>query len=223
MQKRSRRERRDDVADLIARDIQAGVHSRGAWLKQIDLQTHYGATRIEIRRALDRLVLRRLVQHEPNRGYRVYAPDENHTDQIRDVRVVLETAAAERILETIDATAIEDLRNLAQRFADLLMRGTLLQQYEANLAFHHRMGQLCPNRELADLVLEYRGRGASAPLTQWRTRARIEQSAREHMEMVEALAARDLPRLKRVVAAHIRQMEAGETGASSQAGQFSPA
>jgi DNA-binding GntR family transcriptional regulator len=223
MQRRSRREGRYDVADLIARDIQAGLHGRGAWLKQIDLQTQYDATRIEIRRALDRLVLRRLVQHEPNKGYRVYAPDENHTDQIRDVRVVLEAAAAERILQTVDAAAIEDLRSLAQRFADLLTTGTLLQQYEANLAFHHRMAQLCPNRELADLVLEYRGRGASAPLTQWSTRARIEKSAREHMEMVEALAARDLPRLKRVVAAHIRQVEAGETEAFSKAGRFSPA
>lgn len=221
MQGRSTKAARDDVADLIARDIQAGAHSRGAWLKQIDLQTHYGATRIEIRRALDRLVLRRLVQHEPNRGYRVYVPDENHTDQIRDVRVVLETAAAERILETVDAAAIEELRNLAQRFADLLTTGTLLQQYEANLAFHHRMAQFCPNRELAELVLEYRGRGASAPLTQWSTRARIEKSAREHMEMVEALDVRDLPRLKRVVAAHIRQT--GEADTSSQAEQFSPA
>jgi DNA-binding GntR family transcriptional regulator len=217
MHKGPRREKRNDVADLIARDIQAGVHSRGAWLKQIDLQTHYGATRIEVRRALDRLVLRRLAQHEPNRGYRVYAPDENHTDQIRDVRVVLEIAAAERVLETVDAVAIEDLRTLALAFADLLMTGTLLQQYEANLAFHHRMAQLCPNRELADLVLEYRGRGASAALTQWTTRARIEQSAREHMEMVEALAARDLSRLKRVVAAHIRQAETGEIDAPSSA------
>ncbi|WP_394892263.1 GntR family transcriptional regulator [Mesorhizobium sp. AaZ16] len=223
MQRPTRRAGRDDVADLIARDIQAGLHGRGAWLKQIDLQKGYSATRIEIRRALDRLVLRRLVQHEHNKGYRVYAPDENHTDQIRDVRVVLETAAAERILETVDAAAIEELRNLARRFADLLMTGTLLQQYEANLAFHHRMAQLCPNRELADLVMEYRGRGASAPLTQWSTRARIEKSAREHMEIVEALAARDLPRLKLVVAAHIRQVEASETEASSQAGRFSPA
>jgi DNA-binding GntR family transcriptional regulator len=110
------------------------------------------------------------------------------------------------------------LRTLALAFADLLMTGTLLQQYEANLAFHHRMAQLCPNRELADLVLEYRGRGASAALTQWTTRARIEQSAREHMEIVEALAARDLPRLKRLVAAHIRQAEAGEIGAPPSVG-----
>ncbi|WVT75377.1 hypothetical protein QM996_08930 [Sinorhizobium chiapasense] len=35
--------------------------------------------------------------------------------------------------------------------------------------------------------------------------ARIEQSAREHHLMVDALEARDLPELKRLIEIHIRQ------------------
>jgi DNA-binding GntR family transcriptional regulator len=195
-----------DAADMLARDIHAGIFGLGTWLKQIDLERRYGCTRIEVRRALDKLVLKRLVQHIPNRGYHVYQPDARHSDEIRDVRVVLETAAADTIVEHADATAVAELQALAQRFHDLVLGGTLLEQYEANIAFHVRMARLCANRELAGLILEFRGRGPSAPLEQWKTRARIEQSSQEHFQMVDALAARDLARLKALIRAHILQM-----------------
>ena len=194
-----------DAADLLARDIHAGFFGLGTWLKQIDLERRYGCTRIEVRRALDKLVQKRLVQHIPNRGYHVYQPDARQSDEIRDVRVVLESAAADTIVEHTDAAAVAELRDLARRFSDLVFDGTLLEQYEANIAFHVRMARLCANRELTGLILEFRGRGPSAPLEQWKTRARIEQSSQEHFQMVDALEARDLARLKALIRAHILQ------------------
>ena len=195
-----------DAAELLARDIHSGLFGLGTWLKQIDLEERYGCTRIEVRRALDKLVLKRLVQHIPNRGYHVYQPDQRQSDEIRDVRVVLESAAADSIVENADDAAIGELRALAQRFSDLVFEGTLLEQYEANIAFHVHMARLCSNRELASLILEIRGRGPSAPLEQWKTRARIEQSSHEHFQMVDAVEARDLAGLKALIRAHIRQV-----------------
>ncbi len=197
-----------DAAAMLARDIHAGVFGLGTWLKQIDLEQRYGCTRIEVRRALDKLVLRRLVQHIPNRGYHVYQPDARQSDEIRDVRVMLESAAADTIVERADTAAIAELRALAQRFSDLVFDGTLLEQYEANIGFHVSMAKLCANRELTGLILEFRGRGPSAPLEQWKTRARIELSAQEHFLMVDALEARDLPRLKTLIRMHILQTPA---------------
>ena len=67
-------------------------------------------------------------------------------------------------------------------------------------------GQPLLHGELTGLILEFRGRGPSAPLDQWKTRARIEQSSQEHFQMIDALAARDLPRLKALIRAHILQI-----------------
>ncbi|HEV2674991.1 MAG TPA: GntR family transcriptional regulator [Aliidongia sp.] len=195
-----------DAAELLARDIHSGLFGLGTWLKQIDLERRYGCTRIEVRRALDKLVLKRLVQHIPNRGYHVYQPDARQSDEIRDVRVVLESAAADSVIENADEGAIDELRALARRFSDLVFDGTLLEQYEANIAFHVRMARLCSNRELANLILEFRSRGPSAPLEQWKTRARIEQSSREHFLMIDAVEARDTAGLKALIRAHIRQV-----------------
>jgi DNA-binding GntR family transcriptional regulator len=196
-----------DIAERIARDIQSGALSPGMWLKQIDLEERYGGTRIEIRRALDRLAQRRLVEHILNRGYHVYQPDGRQATETLEIRCILETAAVDSIVANADEASIARLAALARHFDELILTGTILEQYETNLAFHGALLGLCANRELVNLVGELRGRTSSAPANQWRTRARIEQSAREHHAIVEALAASDAARLKRVLARHIRQPE----------------
>src|SRR6267154_3993104 len=77
-----------DVAERIASDIQSGALVPGMWLKQIDLEERYGGTRLEIRRALDRLAQRRLVEHILNRGYHVYRPDGRKTTEILEIRCI---------------------------------------------------------------------------------------------------------------------------------------
>ena len=194
-----------NLVDVMARDIQAGVFTPGTWLKQIDLENRYGATRMDVRRALDQLATKRLVRHVPNRGYHVHALDDRQADEIRDVRVILETAAAESMVQSVTAADLRDLRRLATRFEELILTGTILEQYEANLAFHVRLLKLCTNRELVNVVTELRGRGPSAPATQWKTRARIEQSGREHFMMIDALVGQDAEALRGVVGALFRQ------------------
>jgi DNA-binding GntR family transcriptional regulator len=196
-----------DLANRIAVDIQSGVLGPGTWLKQIDLEQRYKCTRIDLRRALDQLVVKRLVQHVPNRGYHVYAADPRRHAELQDVRVTLELRAAELIMASITPQDVAALQALAQRFDDLLLEGTVFEQYDANIAFHKRLLENCTNRELAALIMETRARGPSAPVFEWKTRARMEQSSREHFAMVEALKTRQLARLQKLVEAHIRQTE----------------
>jgi DNA-binding GntR family transcriptional regulator len=195
----------EDVADLIARDIQAGLFAPGSWLKQIDLERRYCRSRGEVRRALDRLAQRRLVVHSPNRGHYVHEADGERVAQIRDIRLVLELSAADSIVERVSAKDIAVIEALARRFDVLLREGTVLEQYDANIAFHLALLSLNANKELTLLVTELRERVSSAPASQWRTRRRIEQSSHEHFQMVEALRARDRERLKDVIRAHILQ------------------
>jgi DNA-binding GntR family transcriptional regulator len=194
------------LVDRIAYDIQSGVLGAGSWLKQIDLQERYGAKRIEVRRALDHLTMKRLIQHVPNRGYHVYAMDRRSSREIHDIRAMLECGALDYSMDNLTPAKMLELRALAERFEQLLRTGTVLEQYEVNVAFHKVLYELCENRELVALIVELRGRSPSAPADQWRTWERIEKSSREHFELLDALEARDLPAAKRVLAAHILQL-----------------
>jgi DNA-binding GntR family transcriptional regulator len=209
-QQPSRRERQgltfELIAERLANDLQSGFFAPGQWLKQIDLEARYGAKRIEVRRALDCLVQRRLVQHVPNRGYQVYAVDGQRETDIRELRILLETAAVDSMIERATVRDVDTARGLALRFQALIGDGTIVELYEANLAFHTHLLELCANKELVSVVTDLRSRLSSAPVSQWQKRSRIDQSSAEHFEMVEALAAADGESLKAVIAAHIRQV-----------------
>ncbi|PDS76743.1 GntR family transcriptional regulator [Rhizobium sp. L43] len=194
-----------DVTDLVLQDILAGVLLPGTWLKQIDLERRYKCTRPEVRRALDRLAQKRLVEHVPNRGYHVYEPDGRRAREVSEIRIILETAIAGTIVQNASPEDIDTLGKLAEHFDLMVLNGTMLELYEANLAFHRRLLVLGGNLELIDLITEIRQRTSSAPVSQWRTRARIEQSGREHHMMIDAIAAGQPERLKEVVRQHILQ------------------
>jgi DNA-binding GntR family transcriptional regulator len=192
------------LEDAIARDIHRGALPPGTWLKQIALQDRYRRSRGDVRRALDKLVAQRLVQHVPNSGYRVFALDPERLEHLRQIRLILEGAAAELIPTRADGAAVEALRRLATGFEEAVRHGSVLDQNQANQAFHAGLLSLCPNPELAQLILETRRRMPSAPLTQWASRSWIEDSVRHHHEMVAALAAGDHAGFVRLVRAHIR-------------------
>jgi DNA-binding GntR family transcriptional regulator len=195
----------DAVAAAIAADIGAGVLGNGAWLKQVDIETRYRCTRADARRALEALALKGIVQRIPQRGYYVSLIDEESRRELVEVRVLLETATVSSIVERATTRDIRDLRRLAADFARTVRHGDIAEKYHANRAFHVRLTELCGNRELAKLTLAVRGDLPTTPIVQWQSQARIEQSAREHEAIVEALAKRDAVRLKTLIANHIRQ------------------
>lgn len=194
-----------DVTQLILQDIQAGDYPPGTWLKQIDLEERYGRGRNEIRRALDRLALKRVVQHVPNRGYHVYMRDGQQWDDIAEIRIMLETGVVPKMIARATDENIQALRGLAVDFEKLTESGTLLELYEANLRFHHALVDLAGNQELHTVIAELRQRTSSAPVSQWKTRKRVDLSAREHFQMIDALEARNADELKHHIECHIRQ------------------
>ncbi|CDN57810.1 Transcriptional regulator, GntR family (plasmid) [Neorhizobium galegae bv. officinalis bv. officinalis str. HAMBI 1141] len=194
-----------DATQLILTDIQSGILQPGTWLKQVDLETRYGRGRNEIRRALDRLAQKRVVEHVPNRGYHVYKADGKQAEDIAEIRILLETGVVPKAVAAATADDISNLRVLAERFENLILHGTVLEQYEANLNFHRAFVQLSGNDELDGIIAELRQRTSSAPVSQWKTRARIEQSAREHHEMVDLLEAGNVSKLRALIERHIRQ------------------
>lgn len=194
---------RSQLVLLISKDINAGILPAGSWLKQIDLEERYGYSRLDVRRALDQLVLKHMVEHIPNRGYYVHTPDLGQVADAREIRVALECAAVNQM--QVSPQQLEQLEAFAQRFHTLVQEGTTLECYNANLAFHRCLYDLCSNRLLVEFIEEMRSRPPSSPGGTWRTHQRAEQSSREHFLMLEALRDDDRELLKALIAAHIRQ------------------
>lgn len=198
-------ERTDGVVSSVLNDISAGVLTNGNWLKQADLETRYGCSRADARRTLEKLAIKGVVQHIPNRGFYVTKIDEARHKDLVAVRVVLETATLEDVITNATSVDVKELRRLAGEFSTLVREGDALQKFNANRAFHSYLTQLCSNKELVKLTLEYRGNLPTTPMVQWRSQDRIERSANEHFEMVQAIEDKDLARLIELTRLHILQ------------------
>ncbi len=191
-----------DLARQIEQDIHAGVLGTGSWLRQIDLEQRYAATRLDVRQALDRLVERGLVRHIARRGYQVEDFDPARVAAIMEIRAVLEVAAAALVMDLLDEAALALMGDAALRFATAVECGTVEAQEGANLDFHRAMLAQCPNRELVTLLFDLRGRVPAAVIRRRNNQALLRRAAQQHHEIIRLIRARDLPALQRVMREH---------------------
>lgn len=192
-----------ELAKLIEKDISIGRLSAGSWLKQVDLEAQYGASRLDIRQALDRLEEKGFVKLEANRGYRVETFDKARFHNVVTIRAILEVAAAGEVLKHIDEAGLERLRMRADAFAEAVSAGTVLAQEEANYAFHAAMLEFCPNRDLVSMIFDLRSRVPVTLTREKNTAALLANTVREHYEIVERLRERDKPGLEGIVHQHV--------------------
>lgn len=201
--KRKTGTRRAALANEIAEAIRLRLFRPGEWLRQIDLEERFQATRFDVRSALDELAVRKTIEHVPNRGYRVAEIDLKTYGEILAVRVMLETAAAEAAAARIDAAAIARLDELAAHFSSAVLTGSRTEQSEINRAFHQLMYSFCGNAVLQETIWALRDRGRGSRITVWSSHEALLRSDREHHAMMAALKARDAAGLAALVAAHV--------------------
>jgi len=192
------------LVEALGNDIVFGAYPQGARLKLVDLQARYGASAFEVRQALPELKARRLVEHVVNAGFRVARPDEGERAQMREVRVLLETAAARATVGRASPADVARLRGLALRFERAVARGDRAALIASNDAFHAGLYALAGNAVLAGLIGELRERDTSGTTGRWRSAEGLREASADHLAIVEALGAGDAGRLERLVAAHIR-------------------
>ena len=195
--------RRAMLANEIAQAIRLRMFRPGEWLRQIDLEERFQATRFDVRSALDELAVRKTIEHVPNRGYRVAEIDMKTYKEIQATRVILETAAAEGIAAHVDVAAIARLTELATQFSAAVLTGSRTEQSEINRAFHQLLYSFCGNAVLGEMIWGLRDRERGTQMTVWSSHESLLRSDREHFAMIDALKAGDAPRLARVIAEHI--------------------
>lgn len=191
------------LASEIAQAIRLGMYRPGEWLRQIDLEEKFQATRFDVRSALEELAIRKTIEHVPNRGYRVAEIDLATYRAIRDTRIILESGAMAGVVAHIGESEIARLDELAHAFSEAAATGTRLQQSEINSAFHHLIYASCGNPVLDETIWALRDRSRGSTVTVWASHEALLASARDHHAMVEALRRRDAAALAALIARHI--------------------
>lgn len=192
-------------SDALTADLLAGRYSAGEWLKQADLEATYKVNRFEVRIALAELAVRGLIEHQPNRGYRVRDDSQEDREQLYEVRTLLEVAASRLVVQRATPAQIEEFRALVKSFDEASESSGHDGLRAINFALHNHFYGMAGNPVLAAQINDLRQRGIPGRRGLWDTVKSVKASSVDHREMLEMLERRDADGLAAVVYRHLNR------------------
>ncbi len=167
------------------------------------LAEELGVSRTPIREALARLEHEGLVRTVPRRGVFVVRKTREEIMEIITAWAALESAAAGLLTKNATDEDIAELRKLFATFGkDGSMAAHIDEYSEANLAFHKRILSLSGSRLLVDMAGNLLIHMEAFRRRAIREDQRYNRSIIDHLQIIEALEARDTGLAERLVREH---------------------
>lgn len=194
------------TADAIRALVVQGQYAPGAQLKEEELAMRLGVSRTPVREALRRLQAEGLVEYRPNRGTFIPEWDERDRQEVFDLRLRLETYAAELAARRITPIQLEELRDMCQQMEEATV-STDPDRYDrislVNNRFHRLLAAASGRPRLETMLTSL----LNVPLMHRAFSTYQEEAVRRsnthHRELVDALAAHDPDWAAAVTRAHV--------------------
>ncbi|WP_432178628.1 GntR family transcriptional regulator [Streptomyces sp. NBC_00063] len=194
---------RERVADALRAALIAGELRAGEVYSAPTLAARFGVSATPVREAMLDLAKEGLVDAVPNKGFRVTAVSEKQLDEYKHIRSLIEIPTTAELATTADLAALESLRPVAREIVDAAVAGDLIAYVEADIRFHLGLLALSGNEHLVEVVGDLRKRSRLYGLNALVEAGRLEASAEEHLEILDALVARDEAAVRAVMTRHL--------------------
>lgn len=198
-----RRNYRDQVAHALRAALVAGQLRPGELYSAPALAARFGVSATPVREAMLDLVREGLVETVNNKGFRVTAVTEQQLDEYTHVRSLIEIPVVAGLAATASTDDLVALRPDAEQIVAAAKSGDLIGYIEADRRFHLGLLALAGNGHLVEVVGDLRKRSRLYGLTALAERGLLEASAHEHLELLDALLARDEPAVRAVMTRHL--------------------
>ena len=205
-----RRSRADDVYAQLKRDVAEFTLVSGDRFTENELCGRLGVSRTPVRQALFRLQQEGYVEVLFRSGWRVLPFDFDQFEQLYDLRMVLETTAAQRLCadgERVDRALLVHLTAIwlvapAERSADTL------QVAQWDEAFHCSLVAAAGNGEMARVHRDLTDRIRIIRRLDFTKQARIDATYEEHAKILKAIQRRRGDEAALLLRAHIATSQA---------------
>lgn len=191
------------LVEVLEEEIVLGWLQPRERLVEEDLSRRFGTKRHLVREAIFELERMGLVERVPNKGAVVRSLDPLEVRQVYDVRIALETLAAELIPLPAPPEVIRRLRDIQHRHAAAVEAGDPRAAFHANMAFHNALFAACGNPHLVDLIRQSAKKVHGARSLTAVDPVYLRRACDEHWAMIEALETGDRPRLVALARDHI--------------------
>ncbi|GAB3283682.1 GntR family transcriptional regulator [Microbacterium lacusdiani] len=180
-----------ELTDRIREALLSGDFAPHQRLIEADLSDRFEASRASVRTALMNLAGEGLVERLPNRGARVRAITVDEAIEIVEVRIGLEVLCARKAAENLteeDASGLVDLR---ERIQAAVEAGDLVGYASLNQEMDRRIREISGHATATRLLERLLAQSARHQFRLAYHPGRINQSAPEHIAIIDAVLARD--------------------------------
>ena len=215
---------RDRVYETLEELIIYGALAPGQHLVEAEIAKQLGISRIPVREGLQLLARDGWIDLRPRQGAFVHQPGVREVDDVFTVRTLLEVESTRLAAGKATDDSIQALRKIQQTGSEALARADERELVMLNSQFHARITRIGENDVLAGLIarLDKRIRWYFAPVV----KSRGSSSWKEHLEIVEAIAARDPKRASEAMRRHAEATRSAffleENGGSPKEDQQNP-
>lgn len=185
-------------------EILSGEIAIGSVLTELSLAKRLGVSRTPIRGALQRLSDEGLIAITPNRGAAVLGVSEEDLVSAYLVRMRLEGLASRSAAEHISKEELKSLREAVELQEFYINKRDTEHLKELDTEFHYIIYKAAQNRPLFKILTDlhksvkaYRKRSLSVP-------GRLEESVKEHREILEAIERGDADSADELTSRHVR-------------------
>jgi DNA-binding GntR family transcriptional regulator len=171
-------------------------------LDERKLAQDFGISRTPVREALAQLESEGFVRSVPRRGIYVVRKSKREVIELITAWAALESMAARLITENALDDDIKNLRRMFASFLDGKVRAHLDEYSEVNIEFHQSIVRMSQNHvliEMAENLFTHMRMIRRKTIVE---KDRADRSIRDHIQIIEALEARDTARAERLVRDH---------------------
>ena len=203
---------KEEIFDILHGKIIAGDVAPGDWLRQEEIATQLGVSMTPVREALDLLVSVGLAERVPYRGVRVPQPSADEIAEAYAMRLLLEAAGARAAALQWEQPQVDELKRILSQMKGLLTLNDMSTLRQLSRQFHQTAVAIGGNGSLDKIYEMVMNSFPDWMLYEYMFRhtdlleSSLATEYQEHMQLVEAIEARDADQAERVAMMHIRNL-----------------
>lgn len=194
---------RAKVTDALRLAVISGEMVPGRLYSAPMLATQLGVSSTPVREAMLDLVKEGLVEAIRNKGFLVTNLSQDDRAELTELRCLIEVPTIGKIARTASTASVEALRPLAEAIIEVADESNFTEFVQLDRQFHLDLLALAGNRFLVDCVGEMRSRSRLAFLREGQDMSLLTRAAREHIQLIDLLVARDAGRAEALIREHI--------------------
>ena len=169
-------------ADIISHRLRPGQA-----IREDELADRLGVSRTPVREMLRRLEQEDLVRVVPNRGVFVSELTDKDIDEVLEIRLALETAAARSAATKLTAEQMKELKDIRKQLDTAVKLKDSVLSFEADTRLHGLILQAAGNKRSHRIINNLMGQIHRIRFISGHKPGRIDTTVKEHKEIIQAL------------------------------------